>query len=64
MRDNNTTLEKLDINVYKKFSEAFENDIYDAIDLINCVNKRNVVGGSAAEQVVKQIKLAENKLKI
>ena len=61
--ENNTTLEKLDINIYKKFSEVFESDIYDAIDLINCVNKRNVVGGPAAEQVVKQIELAENKLK-
>ena len=61
--ENNTTLEKLDINIYKKFSEVFESDIYDAIDLINCVNKRNVVGGPAAEQVIKQIELAENKLK-
>ena len=45
--DNNTILEKLDISIYKSFSEVFDEDIYDAIDLINCVNKRNVPRGQA-----------------
>ena len=62
--ENKTTLEKLDISVYKKFSDVFEEDIYDAIDLINCVNKRNVVGGPAAEQVMKQIEAAKSKLNV
>ena len=62
--DNNTTLEKLHINVYKKFSDVFEDDIYDAIDLINCVNKRNVPGGPAAEQVMKEIEIAKSKLSV
>lgn len=62
--DNNTTLEKLHINVYRKFSDVFEDDIYDAIDLINCVNKRNVPGGPAAEQVMKEIEIAKSKLSV
>ena len=62
--ENNTTLEKIDISIYKNFSDVFDKDIYDAIDLINCVNKRNVPGGPAAEQVIKQIELAKNKLNI
>ena len=62
--ENKTTLEKLDISVYKKFSNVFDEDIYDAIDLINCVNKRNVLGGPAAEQVMKQIEIAKKKLNV
>lgn len=53
--DNNKILENLDLSVYKQFSSSFDNDIYKHINLINCVNKRNVVGGPAKEQVEKQI---------
>ena len=60
--DNNTILEKLDISIYKSFSEVFDEDIYDVIDLINCVNKRNVPGGSASDQVKRQIDQAKKNL--
>lgn len=62
--ENNTTLEKLDLSVYKQFNPVFEQDVYQAIDLINCVNKRNVIGGPAKEQVEKQIDLVEKELDI
>ena len=62
--ENNTTLEKLDLSVYKQFNPVFEQDVYQAIDLINCVNKRNVIGGPAKEQVEKQIELSEKELDI
>lgn len=62
--ENNTTLEKLDLSVYKQFNHVFEQDVYQAIDLINCVNKRNVIGGPAKEQVEKQIELSEKELDI
>lgn len=62
--ENNTTLEKLDLSVYKQFNHVFEQDVYQAIDLINCVNKRNVIGGPAKEQVEKQIELVEKELDI
>lgn len=60
--ENNTTLEKLDLSIYKQFHPIFEQDIYKAIDLINCVNKRNVIGGPTKEQVEKQIALVEKEL--
>ena len=60
--DNNTILEKLDISIYKSFSEVFDEDIYDVIDLINCVNKRNVPGGPASDQVKRQIEQAKKNL--
>ena len=38
-----------------KVSELFEEDIYQAIDLMNCVNSRKVPGGPASEVVRKRI---------
>lgn len=60
--ENNTTLEKLDLSIYKQFHSVFNQDVYQAIDLINCVNKRNVIGGPAKEQVEKQIVNLEESL--
>lgn len=62
--ENNTSLEKLDLDMYKQFHPVFEQDVYQAIDLINCVNKRNVIGGPAKEQVEKQIELVEKELDV
>ena len=53
--ENNRTLDSLDISIYKKHNNLFENDIYEAIDLHNCVNKRNVIGGPAKNRVKEQI---------
>lgn len=61
---NNTTLEKLDIKTYKGFNDCFEEDIYNVVDLMNCVNKRDVIGGPAKRQVELQIAKFENWLKI
>ncbi len=49
------TLESLSLESYKAAHEAFEADIYDAIDLLNCVSKRTVEGGPAPVMVAKQI---------
>jgi argininosuccinate lyase len=51
----NDTLENMDLKEYRNFSSLFENDIYDAINLDNCINNRNVPGGPAPGQVEKQI---------
>ncbi len=59
---NDTTLENLKIEEYKEYSNEFEDDIYDAIDLINCVNRRNVIGGPSAKQVILQISKVKEKL--
>ena len=43
--DNNITLDNLEISNYKKYSNLFEEDIYKAIDLNECINKRKSFGG-------------------
>lgn len=55
--DTDKTLETLSIEEYKKYSELFEKDIYDKIDLINCLKSRNVPGGPAPEAVKNQINI-------
>lgn len=55
--DTDKTLETLSIAEYKKYSELFEKDIYDKIDLINCLKSRNVPGGPAPEAVKNQINI-------
>jgi argininosuccinate lyase len=50
-----TVLEKMSIEEYKEYSDIFEEDLYDAIDLINCVKRRNSEGGTSVESVEAQI---------
>lgn len=53
------TLETLPISEYQKIHPAFQEDVYEAIRLDNCVNGRKTYGGPAAENVEQQIKQAE-----
>jgi len=53
--DNDKDLETLTLDEYKKMNESFDEDIYVAIDLQNCVLNRNVEGGPAPIQVKKHI---------
>jgi len=48
-------LENLELNELKQVSEVFESDLYEAISIETCVNKRNITGGPAAEAVQKVI---------
>lgn len=57
------TLDELSIDEYKEFSNAFESDLYEAIDLNTCVNSRNSFGGTCVASVEKQIEYVENKIK-
>lgn len=52
---NNLTLETLPIEEYKKMSELFDNDVYDAISLETCVNQRISEGAPSPVSVEKQI---------
>lgn len=56
------TLETLPLADYQKFHPTFAQDIYQAIDLVECVNQRQVIGGPAKIQVEAQIKEALEKL--
>lgn len=49
--ENNTTLEKLTLDQFKQFSDLIEDDVYDAISLETCVNKRTLTGGPAPDTV-------------
>ena len=48
-------LETLPLDKYKAFSELFEADLYDEIDLSTCVDKRISEGGTSFASVQKQI---------
>ena len=50
-----TVLEELPLETYRQFSELFEEDLYQDIDLAVCVEKRISEGGTSAASVRKQI---------
>lgn len=58
------TLEELTLEEYKEMSPKFENDIYEAIDLINIVNKRDVIGGPSPKTVKRHIETVMKELKV
>ena len=56
------TLETLDLDVYKEYTDLFDKDIYSAIDLNTCVNQRRSEGGPAPEAVKVQIEKTRKSL--
>ena len=50
-----TVLEKLPLETYKNYSELFDTDLYEAIDLVTCVQKRISKGGPSKASVEEQI---------
>lgn len=53
--EKNISLDELPLEEYKKICPVFENDIYDAISMTTCVEKRNTIGApgsQAMEQVL------------
>lgn len=48
-------LETLPLEEYKTFSDKFDEGIYDAVDLQNCVNRRISAGGTSVSSVEAQI---------
>ena len=55
-------LEELTLDEFKGYSALFENDIYDAIDLIKCCEGRTSYGGPSEASVNNQIRLAMDQL--
>jgi len=49
--DRGTTLDELPLAEYRQFSLVFDEDVYEAIDLLTCVSQRNLPGGPAPEAV-------------
>ncbi len=60
--ENRKTLETLTLEEYRTFSELFDEDVYKAIDLDNCVSKRTSRGGTGRESVKKQIETVRKTL--
>ncbi|MFI3254868.1 MAG: argininosuccinate lyase [Eubacteriales bacterium] len=54
-----TSLENLPLAEYQKAHPLFAEDVYEAIDLMTCVNLRKVEGGPSEEAVQVQIKKIE-----
>ena len=52
---NNTVLEELPLETYREFSDLFDADLYQDIDLVACVEKRISEGGTSTASVVAQI---------
>ncbi|MCR5781429.1 MAG: argininosuccinate lyase [Clostridia bacterium] len=55
--ENDFVLEGLPLVDYRKFSESFDEGVYDAVDLDNCVNRRTSYGGPAPVNVRMQAEL-------
>ena len=54
--DKDSALDDLSIEEFKKFSEVFKDDIYDAISLKTCVDKRLTKGAPGMEAIMNEIK--------
>ena len=52
---NHTVLEELPLATYQEYSQLFEEDLYEDIDLVTCVEKRISEGGTSTASVKKQI---------
>ncbi len=56
---NNTVLEDLTLDIYRQYSDLFVDDLYPAIDLFNCVQKRSSQGGTSVASVEAQIQFVK-----
>ena len=56
------TLETMPIEDYKKMTDLFDDDVYDAISLDTCVKERKSEGGPSPDAVRQQISQAEEAL--
>lgn len=60
----NIGLEDMTLEEYKEASELIEEDVFKAISLEECVNKRNVIGGPSQEMMQKVIAANEEYLAV
>lgn len=60
--DEGLTLETLPLEEYRKMSDLFTDDVYNAISLDTCVRERRSYGGPSPEAVAEQIRLAGEEL--
>ena len=59
---NDCLLETLPIEIYHKFSDLFDTDVYAAVDLDACVSRRTSAGGTCVSSVEEQIAFIRSQL--
>ena len=60
--ENNKALDDFTLEEFKNISEVFDNDIYDAISLKNCVEKRNTKGAPGLKAINDEIEASRKLL--
>ena len=60
--DKHISLDELPLDEYQKISPAFEEDIYDAISMKTCVEKRNTIGAPGRDAMKKVIAIIDTYL--
>ena len=53
--EQNKVLEELTLDEYRQYCDVVDAGVYDAVNLDNCVNRRNSLGGTSPAQVREQI---------
>ena len=53
-------MDELELSEYRKISDVFEEDIYEAIALKTCVDKRNTKGAPGSEAIQEEIDFCRN----
>lgn len=61
--DKNISLDELSLEEYQKISPVFEEDIYEAVSMKTCVEKRNTIGAPGQDAMKKVIQINEAYLK-
>lgn len=61
--DKNISLDDLSLDEYQKISPVFEEDIYEAVSMKTCVEKRNTIGAPGQDAMRKVIQINEAYLK-
>lgn len=55
-------LDDMSLEEFKQICPVFEDDVYDAISLTTCVNKRNTIGAPGSDAMTKILKMNEEYL--
>ena len=58
----NTVLDELPMEIYQKYCELFDTDLYEAIALETCVAKRTSQGGTSVASVEEQIQYVRSQI--
>jgi argininosuccinate lyase len=61
--DKNISLDEMTLDEYQTISPVFKDDIYEAISLTTCVEKRNIIGAPGKSAMIQVIAMNEEFLK-